>query len=330
MTDREGYKGSTPIPGEPPPESKTTPDEIEREIEQTRGRMSRDIDELGERLSPQNLKEQAKEVITEKAQAVVESVGAQARYSGSRLVTFIQENPSLVAAMGLGAVWLIQQRNRSEVSGDRMARFAHTGPERRGRGLRSRIEQQTGAVRHGVTAGVESVAQRVGDVREQAEEMADRARERMGELGEQASEGVRRLGDRLREQTQRTRGRLDRAMDEKPLALVAGAVVLGLAIGLVVPESRRERRIMGPTRDQLMKRVEHTAGRLKDAAIEEGAEVREAVREAVASRGPELKATLKGAAESVGQQIKESAERVKDETEEAAKEEPRSRGGERA
>ena len=45
-----------------------SPEEIEREIEATRDRMGRDIDELGERLSPSNLKRQAKDAIAGKAQ----------------------------------------------------------------------------------------------------------------------------------------------------------------------------------------------------------------------------------------------------------------------
>ena len=51
-----------------------SPQEIEREIEATRERMSRDIDELGERLSPSNLKRQAKDAITGKAQDIANDV----------------------------------------------------------------------------------------------------------------------------------------------------------------------------------------------------------------------------------------------------------------
>ena len=86
-----------------------SPEEIEREIEATRERMGRDIDELGERLSPSNLKRQAKDAITGKAQDIAYNVGESARHTSSRMMDFVYENTSLVAAMGLGAVWLIQQ-----------------------------------------------------------------------------------------------------------------------------------------------------------------------------------------------------------------------------
>ena len=40
--------------------SEKNPENIEREIEETRARMSQNIDELGDRLSPSNLKQEAK------------------------------------------------------------------------------------------------------------------------------------------------------------------------------------------------------------------------------------------------------------------------------
>jgi hypothetical protein len=165
-----------------------TPEQIEREIEATRERMSRDIDELGERLSPDNLKRQAKEAITGKAHEVVSNVGAGARRTGFRMMDFIQENTSLVAAMGLGAVWLIQQRNRSEISGDRMARFAYTGPERRGGGgITRRIADRAGEMRHAIGDKVSdaagSVSERAGDLAERAEELGRGARDRAREVG---------------------------------------------------------------------------------------------------------------------------------------------------
>jgi len=83
-------------------------------------------------------------------------------------------------------------------------------------------------------------------------------------------------------------------MDEKPLVVAAAAAILGLAVGLLVEESGRERRLMGPARERLKDRVQHTATRFKDAAIEAG--------------------------HDVGDQIKESAERVMEETKQASKE----------
>ena len=306
------YERETNGLGDNEPRNGRTPEEIEREIEATRERMSRDIDELGERLSPDNLKRQAKEAITGKAHEVVSNVGAGARRTGFRMMDFIQENTSLVAAMGLGAVWLIQQRNRSEISGDRMARFAYTGPERRGNGITGRLADRAGEMRHAIGdkmgSATESVSERAGELRERAEELGSGARER-----------ARELGQRAQEQTRRARTGLERTIEENPLAVVAGVAVLGLVAGLLVPESERERRAMGPVRDDIAERAQNTASRIKDVAVEAGQELKDSVTEEIKYRTPEIKSTLTDAAQTVKEQVKESAGRVKEEAKQAAK-----------
>ena len=294
-------------------EYERSPRDIEQEIEATRERMGRDIDELGERLSPDNLKRQAREAISGKAHDIAHDVGDRARYQGSRMIDFIQENTSLVAAMGLGAVWLIQQRNRSEVSGDRMSRFAYTGPERRREGLTGRIADRAAGVRDSLSATASGVAERASDLTQQA---GERARD----ITHQAGERAREVRTRAADQGRRARGGLERVVEESPLAVAAGVAVLGLAFGLLVPESEREQRLMGPYRDDLVQRTQETVRRVKDAAVEAGEELRESVRQEVAERAPEMKAVVQDAAQSLGEQVKEKATRVKEEAKQAVRE----------
>jgi ElaB/YqjD/DUF883 family membrane-anchored ribosome-binding protein/gas vesicle protein len=282
------------------PADERSPQEIEREIERTRERMSDNIDALGDKLSPDNLKQQAKDAIAGKAQDVVANVGDHARQTGSRVVEFITENPLPVAAVTLGAIWLFTMRKGSqgEVSGDRMARFAYTGPERReiGRpGLGRRLMDRAESVRH--TVG--DKAQRAS---ERADELKNELQERAGELGSSAKE---RASD--------ARGGLERMMQENPLALAAGAAVIGLALGMLLPETEPERRAMGSTRDQLADRVSNVADRVKDAAVEAGREVKDTLQEEVSAAAPGVKSTLQDAAATVKDQIKESAGRVAEE-----------------
>jgi ElaB/YqjD/DUF883 family membrane-anchored ribosome-binding protein len=275
-----------------------SPEQIEFEIQRTRERMSSNIDELGDRLSPDNLKQQAKEALSEKAQDVVAGVGDQARETGTRMMEFITRNPLPVAAVGLGAIWLFTLRkgNRSEVSGDRMARFAYTGPERRepnGRpSLGRRVADRADSVRHTVSDSVSEVSEKAGELKE-------RVQQRAGRLGEVA-----------RERARGARGGLERMSDDNPLALVAGAAVIGLALGMLLPETEPERRVMGAKRDEIVDRVQEVAGRVKDAAVEAGRELQDSVREEVSQRGPEVKETLKEAAEGLKDQLKSSAGRV--------------------
>ena len=182
-----------------------SPEEIEREIEQTRSRLSRDIDELGNKLSPSNLKEEAKTAIKDAAHGAVSNVGEQARRTSSRLVEVIRENPLPVIAVGAGVTWLLTQRSRSDVSGDRMARYAYTGPERRqgrswqsGSGVRGKVS--------GAVSGVkDSVSEAAGGVAERASELKERAGERIDEISGQA-----------RWQTKRIKTNLEHAAEENP------------------------------------------------------------------------------------------------------------------
>jgi len=283
-------------------------EEIERDIEQTRSRLSRDIDELGNKLSPSNLKEEAKSAIKDAAQGAVSNVGEQARRTSSRIVEVIRENPLPVIAVGAGVTWLLTQRSRSDVSGDRMARYAYTGPERRqgygrqgGSGVKARVGSAVSEVK-------DSVTEAAGGVAERASELKERAGDRIGELSGEA-----------RRQSQRIKTNLEHAAEEKPLVIAIGAAVVGLALGMLLPGTRREDEIMGSARDQLVDRAGETVERAKDAAVEAGREVKETVKAEIEVHKPEIKEVVQQAGQNVKEQVKESARRVKNEAKDAVK-----------
>jgi ElaB/YqjD/DUF883 family membrane-anchored ribosome-binding protein len=279
--------------------------QIEREIEQTRARMSERLDTISEKLHPSNL-----------ALSAVESVGERARQTGSRVAHVIKENAIPMAAVGLGITWLVAQRRAKSAGwGEGTARYAYRGPERRIAGYAER-RRRPGEARDRVSGGVPGVADRLGGVAPPLGDVAARAQERVSELGSEARERVQELETKSREQTRRVRIDLARMIEENPLAVAAGAGVLGLALGLLLPHTRQEDRMMGPARDQLLDRAGETVGRVKEAA----AEVTETVKGEVADRGPELKVVVQGMAQRVTEQAKESAARVRDEAKDAVKE----------
>jgi len=291
-------------------------EDIEREIEETRARMSNNIDELSDRLSPDNLKHEAKSAIRHVAHDAVSNVGEQARRTGSRLVDVIRENPLPVIAFGAGVTWLLTQRSNSDISGDRMARFAYTGPDRRqggnwqhGSGIKGRVDEAVSGVKESVSEVASEIKGRAGEVASDVGGLKARAQERVGELGGQA-----------RRQTQRVRTNLEHAASENPLIVAIGATVAGLVLGLLLPGTERENEMMGSARDQLMDRAEKTAERVKDAATEAGREVNEAVRTEISERAPEVKQVVREAGMLVKEQVKESARKVKKEAKDAANE----------
>jgi ElaB/YqjD/DUF883 family membrane-anchored ribosome-binding protein len=285
--------------------SERSPEEIEREIERTRSRMSRNIDELGDRLSPSNLKEEAKSAIKGAAQGAASNVGEKARRTSSRLVEVIRENPLPVIAVGAGVTWLLTQRSRSDISGDRMARYAYTGPERRqGEGSGSGFRGRVGGAVSGVKESVSGVAE---DVAGRASELKERAGERIGDIGQRA-----------RWQSRRLKTNLEHAAEDNPLALAVGAAVVGLALGMLLPGTEKENELMGPARDQLVDRAGETVERAKEAAVEAGREVKETVKSEIEQRKPELKEAMQQTGQQVKEQVKESARRVKNEAKDAA------------
>jgi gas vesicle protein len=287
--------------------SDKSPEQIEWEIEQTRSRLSRDIDELGNKLSPQNLKEEAKSAIKDAAQGAVANVGEQARRTGFRLVEVLRENPLPVIAVGAGVTWLLTQRSGGALSGNRMARYSYTGSERRqGGSWQSGIKEKVGGA---VSEAKETVSEAASGVADRAGELKDRAGDRIGDLSGEA-----------RRQSRRIKTNLEHTAEENPRFVALGAAIVGLALGMLLPGTERENELMGSTRDGLVDRAEKTADRVKDAAVEAGRELKETVQSEIDQHKPEVKQAIQEAGQTVKDQVKESARRVKKEAKDAAKE----------
>ena len=96
----------------------------------------------------------------------------------------IRENPLPVIAVGAGVTWLLTQRSSSEISGDRMARYAYTGPDRRQGGSWQHgtgIKGQVGDAVSGVKDSVNEAASEYQGPRRRAGRRGPE--DRMGELG---------------------------------------------------------------------------------------------------------------------------------------------------
>lgn len=315
-----------------------SPQEIEREIEATRERMSHNIDALGEKLSPHNMKERAKEAISDAAHNAVSNVGDKARRTGSRMADAFRENAIPVTMVGIGVTWMLLKRNSES---DRT--WTYTGPERRAgysgygssgygsgyaapgyRGAgwseyaggaeeaeESRVKRAAHTVGEKVSDAANAVSDKVSGVAHSVQDRvsgaARSARERAGEFSRRAGDFGNEAKVKARDLGQKARGGFDHTLEDNPLALAAGATLLGLAVGLLFPSSAREDRLMGPTRDRLVDTARETAREVKDVATE-------SVRAEAASHKSELKET----ARQVADQVKESASRVAQETKEAA------------
>ena len=91
------------------------------EIERTRTDMSETVDAIQNKLSPQNLKEQAKEQAT-----------GTAKGAGSTIMQTIRENPLPAALTGIGLGWLFMSARKQSASGPSGGQSVSQAQERAG------------------------------------------------------------------------------------------------------------------------------------------------------------------------------------------------------
>jgi ElaB/YqjD/DUF883 family membrane-anchored ribosome-binding protein len=99
-----------------------------------------------------------------------------------------------------------------------------------------------------------------GRLREAWSGAASRARDAAAVAGERTREAASRAQQRLTDGGREVASQVERWVDENPLAAGAAALLAGLVIGLAVPESDHERRLMGGPRRRLITRAQQ-AGR---------------------------------------------------------------------
>ena len=249
---------------------------LRAEIEQTRAGMGETIDEIQQRLSPENIKEQVMEQVGEAVQSAKDSVreatigrvekvmenvgesmgraGTAITETGSSIVDTIRQNPLPAALIGLGVGMLFMNRNRGRADYPR-ASYSGEGSGY-GTGPGEYDYNASAASRYVARSQARPVTERAGEViggavsgvRETAASAVSQTREQVSRLGDQVQHGARRAGDQF--QTQ---------LRENPLAVGAVALALGAAVGLAVPSTRVENEYMGEARDTLVDKAQDAA-----------------------------------------------------------------------
>ena len=279
------------------PDSSDETEEIRANIEQTRAEMSETIDALQERLSPTNLKEQAKEQVREqfeeaktmvreatigRVENMVQNASdtvSEARYT---MMDTIRENPIPAALVGIGLGWLFMNRSsrtptrysgRGSVRGDyRSYERSRPYDDRRGYydtlgyGDNQRRYDSGGTVSQ-VRQGASSMIDRAQDtassvasrVQDTASNVAGNVSETASNLADRAQETASNLADQAQYQAQRVEDRFQESLRTNPLAIGAIALALGTAVGLALPETEKENELMGEARDTLLDKAQEVA-----------------------------------------------------------------------
>jgi ElaB/YqjD/DUF883 family membrane-anchored ribosome-binding protein len=260
MTDDATRIDRSPLTGEPIDQD--TAEKLE-ELEQTRTEMHDTVEEIGDRLAPASIAQNAKETVrdatvgkvedmAETAGRMFDEAGMTAQQAGYGVWETVRRNPIPAAMAGIGLAWLVT--HRSTASGrpmqwrggydPRLGRSDWRTERGRGTGVKERISDvgdQLGERAERVGERADAVGQRIG-------QQVDAVTERVGDVPDEMSYRVRDLGDQARS-----------VFEESPLAVGAVAVAVGTAIGAVLPVTGTERRMLRPATEKAIETAERTA-----------------------------------------------------------------------
>lgn len=231
------------------PNEPREPAEIERDIEETRLAIDTTVGELGQRLAPRQLVDEARTYVKETAVRGMNSMW-----------TRMSDNAVPLGLIGGGMLWMLASRRGRH---DGAAYAYDEGYE--GEGAWEERRWQGGES--------SSARERLAQTGERAREMGSQLRERGHEWRERGADLGHRARERARERMDQARHGLHTMRSDQPLLLALACVAAGALIGSMIPSTRREDAMLGEQRDRL---------------VDAGAEKVEQVREAAASKAREL------------------------------------------
>jgi hypothetical protein len=236
MTREQDEPGTTGIADET--EQMTDEEEVEAaeiraEIEETRVEMGGTLNQLGERLEPGHLINEAKENVRD---ATIGRVEETARGISDMVIETIKRNPipAAMAGAGLALLWA----NRAPANGSHYRAQYYSSdyygpPTSRQEGIGEKVGEAAGTVGDTVTGAADRVGYAVGRAGENIGQTA-------GDVGQNVGQTVGQIGSQL-----------DRLMRANPLAMTAVAAGAGAVVGALIPETPQEREMLGDASRQV-------------------------------------------------------------------------------
>jgi hypothetical protein len=189
--------------------------------------------------------------------------------------------------------------------GGRVSSALHTAGDKVSNAADTAKDAVTGAAstaKDAVVGAASTAKDAVVGAKDRVAETAGAARERASELSWQARE-------RARYRARQARVGFWETMEERPLALGAAAIALGVVAGLMIPSTRKEDELMGETRDRLMERAKEVGGE----ALEKGKQVATVAVDTLKEEAERQDLTPEKLAEKVRTVAKEATNTVKEE-----------------
>lgn len=288
------------------------PAAIERDIKEARSELGRTIDELQERLNPSTLKAQATDAVkgatVGRAEEFADSAKETAKGVGTQMMQTMRDNPIPTALTGVGLFWLWRKSRRNgdhQYQPDPGSRtweaYSRNQPQYSSSGYQGQSgygyqgSQAQGSMQSGESGGMMS---RAGDM---ASGMAGQAQGAVGQVadgmqsaagavagGIQSSagavaEGVGNVAESAQHTAQATTNQLQEWMRDRPLVVAGAALALGATIGMALPETEKERELMGSMSEDVMERAKSTAQAAQDKVRAAAEDAASSAQEAMAS-----------------------------------------------
>lgn len=259
------------------------PEEIENDIEQTRGAMSGTLQAIERKLSPNRLVDEAMDTMRKMTM------------TDSGLVGLARDNPVPVALVGLGLGWLALSSLRG--SSHSLAAAIEDTVDESSTLSADKAEEWAG---YGADGGNGATRRLAAKARERAGDVAQNLGETAREWTEATRSGVAGLGRRLSQGVGRQAEDLADVFQDHPLTVGLVALVAGVALGAAIPRTRRETELLGDSAAELLASARETGRQ----AIQKAGRVVQRAAEAVSEGGSE---TVKRTKEAVSNEVRRQA-----------------------
>lgn len=270
-------------------------DTLRGDIEDTRTRISGEIEAIGERLTPGHARDVAKERMVVAKDRAIEGARSSARNAGyivrhapSELPQVVRANPIPSAMVLVGTGWLVSKAVNKVRESRRLSQPEYVTGEHVTEGY---VEGEVPGYRQGLIeeAPHPSARERVGEAatraRERIQGSASNIKGRASGLASRGKERASDLASRGRERASYARERSENAFGANPLAFGALALFTGIGIGMMLPHTRREDRMLGAPRERVVERAKHLAHEAKEVAVHSAKEGMRAAQETAKEEG---------------------------------------------
>lgn len=227
-----------------------TTESIKAEVSEAKHHLAQEI-----KVGFSDAKDAVREATIGKVETMIKNTQETVKETGRTFTNTIKENPVPAALVGVGLVWLFASARSKRGSATQRRGDASFGD--------SVNDKATGLA--GSAGNIaERASSAIGEVTHNAAEaigtFASGAKTSVGKAAHSASDALTSFGHGAVSQGRRLGHRAEDTFASNPLAVGAAILVVGAAVGLAIPITKKEDRWLGEARDEVMHKAEAFAG----------------------------------------------------------------------